>query len=301
MEQALLNLSIIVITPRCESGYPSSHHSLIGNHLHSIPLLLSMEEKGRPEHTPMIQAILKMLHEGYAPQSSASLQDLQVGPPPFNWLLSRRKTPNFHHTTSNDSSPTLTHLPFLYGCVSLIRHLVERRIDLTVADISGLIALHCAHLDEEWENIRIPLRGGELFSIKFKLGRSPRDLLPEESYLADWLDGDLGTAESSPHIAHTMDHEIALGKHFTALEPEKEHENYSVHGGSDSGSDAFNNSGEDDEGMYIISPTLDPGPSVGTLYVLWSWVSCLVLAWLVFSYFMFPLYPFHYLVPHAVM
>ncbi len=262
-----------------------------------------MEEKGRPEHTPMIQAILKMLHEGYAPQSSASLQDLQVGPSLFNALLSRRKTPNFDHTssTSNDSSPTLTHLPFLYGFMSLIRHLVERRIDLTVADISGLIAPHCAHLDEERESIRIPLRGGELFSIKFKLGRYTRDLLPEGSYLADWFDRELRTGEGSPLIEHPMDHEIAFGNHFIAHELEKEHENDSVQGGSDSGSDASNNSDEDEEGIYIGSPTLVPGPSVSTLYVLWSWVSCLVLSSLVFSYFMSPLYPFHSLVPQAVM
>ena len=30
--------------------------------------------------------------------------------------------------------------------------------------------------------------------------------------------------------------------------------------------------------MYIGSPTLDPGPSVSTLYVLWSCISCLVLS-----------------------
>ena len=79
MERALLSSSTIAITPRCESGYPSSSPSLIDYRLRSTPLLLRMEEKGRPEHTPMIPATLRRLHEGYAPQSSANPQGWQIG------------------------------------------------------------------------------------------------------------------------------------------------------------------------------------------------------------------------------
>ena len=78
--------------------------------------------------------------------------------------------------------------------------------------ISGLIALHCAYLKEERESIRALLRMGVLFSIKVKLGRSPRDLLPEGSYLADWLDGEIRTGEGSPLIEHPMSHKTELGE-----------------------------------------------------------------------------------------
>ena len=303
MDRALLSSSTIAITPRCESGYPSSPPSLINNRLCSIPLLLRMEEKGRPEHTPMIQAILRMLHEGYAPQGSANPQDRQIELSLFNPLQSLRNKNNFDHfiSNSNDSSPTLTHLPALCGYMSLMRHLFMRRIDLSVTDISGLIALHCAYLKEEREIIRIPLRGGALSSIQVKLGRSPRTLLHEGSYLADWLDGEIRRGDGSPLIEHPMGHEIALEELFTALESEREHENDSGHGGSDFGSDASNKNDDAEEGMNIGSPTLDPGPSVSTLYVLWSYVSWLVLSCLVFSYFRFPLRLFHSLVPQPVM
>ena len=50
MGRALLNLNTLAITPRCESGYSSLLHRI--NCFHSIPILLRMEEKGRPEYTP---------------------------------------------------------------------------------------------------------------------------------------------------------------------------------------------------------------------------------------------------------
>lgn len=288
MERVLLSSNTIAITPRCESGY-SIFYSLFDKHLHSIPLLLGMEEKGRPEHAPMIQAILRMLHEGYAPRNPANMQNLQIEPAFFNAPLSLRKKPHFDHivSTCNESSPTITHLPVLYGYISLIM----RRIDLSVADISDLIALHCAYLAQERETIRITLRKGAPFSIKVTLGRSPRDLLPKGSYLADWLDGEIGTRESSPLIEHPIGHEIALAEQFTYLEAEKEYKNDSGRGGSNSGSDASNNNDGDEE-------RVGPGPSV---HVLWSCVSWFVLSCLIFSYLIFPLRLFHSLVPQAVM
>ena len=238
--------------------------------MHSIPILLRIEENGRAEYAPTIRAVVTLLRGDHAPQDSDNSQAGQIESSLLEGLLSLRKEPNFDDiiTTGNDSSQTLVHLSVLFGYMSLLEHLVGWGIDLTVADISGLTALHNACLKEDWVSIRTLLRGGAPSSIEDNLGRVPRDLLPEGSYLADWLDREIRTGEGSPLIEHPMDHEIALGKHFTALEPEKEHENDSGHGGSDSGTDAFNNSDEDEEGMYIGSPTPDPGPSVSTLLVL---------------------------------
>ena len=250
-------------------------------------------ENGRPEYAPTIRAVVAMLR-GDVPQDSDNSQTGQIESSVLGALLSLRKEPNLDDiiTTSNDSSQTLVHLSVLFGYMSLLEHLVGWRINLTVADISGLTALHYACQKGDWVSIRTLLRGGAPSSIEDKLGRVSRD---QGSFLAYW------TAEGSPLIEHPMGREIALGKYLTSLEPEKEYENDSVHGGSDPGSDASNNSDEDEERMYIVSPTLDPGPSVSTLHVLWSWVSCLLLSSLVFSYFIFPLCLFHSLVPQAVM
>ena len=67
------------------------------------------------------------------------------------------KEPYFNNniSISNDSSETPAHPPILYGYMSLSRQLVEWRIDLTVADISGLIALRCAYLKWDRGSIRI--------------------------------------------------------------------------------------------------------------------------------------------------
>jgi len=157
MERALLSSCTIATTPNCESGYPSSV-----NCFHSVPILLRMEEKGRPEYTPMIQALLRMLQGDHALQHSTDSQAGRIESSILGALSSLREKPNFNDivSTSNNSSQTLAYLPVLYGYKSLLRHLVEWRIDLRVADISGLTVLYCAYLKEDRESIRILLRGG---------------------------------------------------------------------------------------------------------------------------------------------
>ena len=104
-------------------------------------------------------------------------------------LLSLRAEPNFDDivSTRSDSNQTLAHMSVLYSNMSLLKQLVEWRIDLSVADISGLTALHYAYQKEDRESIRILLRGGASTAIADKLGRFPRDLAPEGSDLADWV------------------------------------------------------------------------------------------------------------------
>jgi len=274
MERALLSSSTMAIMRRCESGYRSPFHSF--NCFHSIATLLRMEQKGRPEYTPTLQALLRMLQGDQTPKDSNSSQDGQVESALLNALLSLREKPNFDEivSTSNDSSQTLAHLSVLYGYKSLLERLVEWRIDLTVADISGLTALHCAYLKEDRESIRILLSWGASSSIEDRLGRRPRDLLPEGSDLADLPDEEIGIREGTPPIVHPKDYEIALGEQYAVLEAEEGHGNDSGHGGSDSGSDASDassNNGEDEDGMGLGLSTLEPGPSnsnVSTLDVM---------------------------------
>ena len=175
-----------------------------------------------------------MLQRDRAPQGSANSQAGQIESSLIRALLLLREKPNFDGivSTSNDSSQTLAHLSVLYGYISLLRRLVKWRIDLRVADISGLTALHCAYLKEDRESIRILLRGGAPPSIEDKLGRLPRDLAPEGSDLADWVEGEIDD---------------------------------SGHEGSGSESDASSNNGEGEEGIDIGFPTLEPGPSTSKL------------------------------------
>ena len=261
MERALLSSCTRAITRPCESGHPSSFRSLTNNRLHSIPILLRMEERGRPEYNPTIRALVRMLEGEHAPHDSGDPQAGQIESSILEALLSLREITNFDDilSTSNDSNQTLAHLSILYGFRSLLRHLVEWRIDLTVADINGFTALHCAYLKEDRESIQILLRGGASSSIEDILGRVPRDLAPEGSDLADWLD--IGTTE------YPMDREIALGEQFAVLDAEEDYEDASGYGGSDSGLDASSND-QDEEGEDIGSSTLGPGPSASNISTL---------------------------------
>ena len=98
MGRALLNSNTLAITPRCESGYSSTLHPI--NCFHSIPILLRMEEKGRPEYTPTIRAIVRMLEGGSASQGSGNSQDAQIETSILAALLSLREKP-----TSTTSFP----------------------------------------------------------------------------------------------------------------------------------------------------------------------------------------------------
>ena len=68
MGRAWPNSNTSAITPCCESGYTSLLHLI--KCFHSIPILLRMEEKGHPEYTPTIRALVRMLEGDLAPQDS---------------------------------------------------------------------------------------------------------------------------------------------------------------------------------------------------------------------------------------
>src|SRR5258706_8182078 len=184
MGRAWLNSNTLAITPRCKSGCPSSLHSF--NCFHSIPILLRMEEKGRPELAPTLRAVVTLLQRDQAPPGTENSQDKQIESSVVEVLLLLRGQTNFDDIVSstNDSNQTLAHLSVLFGYISLLRHLVEWEIDLTVPDISGLTALHCAYLKDDQESVVVLLRGGAFYSEK-KLVRVSRDLPPAGSTGAD--------------------------------------------------------------------------------------------------------------------
>ena len=101
-------------------------------------------------------------------------------------LQSLREKSNFDNfdnivSTTDNSSRTLAHQCVQFGYISLLKYLVEWRIDLAIADVSGLTALNFAYLKGDPESIRILLEAGASQDVKDKLGRPPRDLAPERS------------------------------------------------------------------------------------------------------------------------
>jgi len=157
--------------------------------------------------------------------------------------------PNFREivSTTNDYHQTLAHLSIHYDYPSLLRRLVEWHIDLTIADVNGLTALHCAYMKGDPDGVRILRRGGASETVTDKLGRSPSDLRPEgfssvidqDAEVAAGLDTEMYPEEND------IDEQMALGEQFNALDSSDD--NDSGHSPSDFGDDVHDQ--DDPESM----------------------------------------------------
>lgn len=89
-------------------------------------------------------------------------------------------------SATNEYGQTLAHLSILSGFTTLLENLVEWGIDLTIADVNGFTALHCAYLMDS-ENRRRLLDRYHYHPMLFdsieapsnaldKMGRVPEDL-----------------------------------------------------------------------------------------------------------------------------
>ena len=82
-------------------------------------------------------------------------------------------------STTNDWGQTLAHLSILHAYPSLLSHLVDWHINLTIADVNGLTALHYAYMKGDMDSVRTLRRGGASETVMDTLGLTPLDLLPE--------------------------------------------------------------------------------------------------------------------------
>ena len=205
-----------------------------------------------------------MLQGVHGPQDPANPQDAQIQSP-LSGLSALREKSNSDDIvpTEKESNQALAHLSTLYGYILLLMYLVEWRIDLIIPDMSGLIAPHhYSYLGQHQESIQVPMRVGALLSINIKLGRLPRDLLPQGSNLAGWLDRVIGIGAGSPPIEHPVGHVDMLVALFAALGAGEKRVYVSGHGGPDFGG--------------IGSLTLEPGPSISTISIVDHMVRLLI-------------------------
>ena len=179
----------------------------------------------------MLQALLTSLR---GPQPNRGLQGGSHGAGPrddpieiglIEALSCLQARPNFHEivSTANDYHQTLAHLAILYDYPSLLGRLAEWPIDLTIADVNGLTALHCAYMKGDLDSVRILRRGGASETATDKLGRTPSELLPEgldgfdrDIDLEEGYDAGLDAAEEYPE-ADDIDEQLALCERFSAL------------------------------------------------------------------------------------
>ena len=108
---------------------------------------------------------------------------------------------NFDELVSitNDYNQTLAHFAVMFGYPKLLRRLVEWEIDLTIADINGLTALHCAYRGGEKAVIELLLNAGAPENVLGALGGTPAHLMPNEFEASEIALDALGRAP-----AHSM-------------------------------------------------------------------------------------------------
>jgi hypothetical protein len=193
-----------------------------------IPIVLRIHAQGYPELLPALQALLTALNGN---QGNSGLQGGSRGAGPQDDpietalvdILSRLQTrPNFHEilSTTNDYSQTLAHLSIFYGFPTLLRHLVEWRIDLAISDVNGLTALHCAYMKGDPDSVRILRRGGASETMVDKLGRTPSELQPEGFGSAIDIDAELAAGlDTEMYLGENdIDEQMALGEQFNTLD-----------------------------------------------------------------------------------
>ena len=93
---------------------------------------------------------------------------------------------NTSHLTSlisktNDYGQTLAHFAVIFGYINLLRQLVEWGIDLSIADMNGLTALHCAYKKGDRVSVQLLLENGASETVLDNLGRAPRHLMSGSS------------------------------------------------------------------------------------------------------------------------
>jgi hypothetical protein len=176
--------------------------------------------------------------------------------------------PNFHEivSTTNDYDQTLAHLSVFYDYPSLLGRLVEWNINLTIADVNGLTALHCAYMKGGLDSVRTLRSGGAPESAMDKLGRTPSELLPEglEGFDSDVdLDAELAAGLGAEEYPETddIDEQLALGAECSAFGLEDD--NDSGHGQSDSEDDASEDEEDPDGAVDDSVPDGDEGGSRG--------------------------------------
>jgi hypothetical protein len=231
--------------------------------------------------SPVLQALLTALS---GPQRTPGLPGGSRGAGPRDYpietglieaLSCLQERSNFHEivSTTNDYNQTLAHLSIFYDYPSLLSRLVEWRIDLTIADVNGFTALHCAYMKGDPESVRILRRGGAPETATDRLGRTPSELQPDgwEGFGSDiGLDAEVvpGLDTGLYPATDDVDDQLALSLQYSALYDDDDGD--LGHGQSDLEDDAFDDK-EDHDGM-VFNPFTggDEGGSGSSLVALTS-------------------------------
>ena len=136
-----------------------------------IPQIL---QHANPDSLSQALRCMAQSQDGLRPINERQLEDLGVR---FLESISDSSDSQYWRnelSVADENHQTIAHLCVLSGYTRLLTMVVDWGIDLDVQDVSGLTALHCAYLREDWDCVRILKEGGAHESIEDDLGRVPR-------------------------------------------------------------------------------------------------------------------------------
>ena len=154
--------------------------------------------------TPKVAAALDILHtemeirslkrDGKRPLRGGEGRHDEIETAIIQTLAPLQGTQDFGEVISktNDYKQTLAHFAVLFGYTNLLTQLVGWGIDLTIADVNGFTALHCAYKKGDRVCVDLLKEKGASETVLDALGRAPSHLMPEG--FASLSDHDTNTA-----------------------------------------------------------------------------------------------------------
>ena len=164
------------------------------------------------------QALRRLLQRqgGLPPARDRELEELGV-----RFLATISGSPYWSNDLSfaDENHQTIAHLCVLSSYTRLLTKVVNWRIDLDVRDMSGLTALHCAYLREDWDCVRILKEAGANEYIKDNLGRTPREMCQRvESEGTVYSESEGGRSSSVEEDWPDVHRKSASSENFTLLD-----------------------------------------------------------------------------------
>src|SRR5258706_10690463 len=170
---------------RCESRHHPLWSLLTG--VSRLPIIIRIQE----DCTPEVAAALDVLHRemknrnltsnGKQPLRGGEANHDEIETAIIQALAPLQDTLNFEGVISktNDYKQTLAHFAVFFGYTDLLRRLMGWNIDLTIADVNGFTALHCAYKKGDRACVDLLLDKGASETVLDALGRAPSHLMPE--------------------------------------------------------------------------------------------------------------------------
>ena len=180
--------------------------------MYRLPVIIRIQEYCTPEVADALDILHKQLknrnseRNGKRPMRGGEARDDEIETALIRALAPLQNTLDFEELISktNDYNQTLAHFAVLFGYINLLRRLVGWDIDLSIADVNGFTALHCAYKKGDRACVELLLEKGASETVLDTLGRAPSHLMPEGFDSPQDHDTDMAS-DDQPELEQKLD------------------------------------------------------------------------------------------------